>query len=125
MKNKLNTYFQQKFATGSYGVRIGCAWCSQKACEICSSIVQKNKLKKNKILHTKLPKQQSTSFWSQRILGVENGFEVGINEQKKRRERSWKGRASLEGKFKVQNNVKKRKTKRKWEKVEEMSSNLN
>jgi hypothetical protein len=30
---------QQKFATGSYGVRIGRAWCSRKACEICSSLI--------------------------------------------------------------------------------------
>jgi hypothetical protein len=44
MKNELNTYFQQKFATGSYGVGIGRAWCSRKACEICSSFVQKKKL---------------------------------------------------------------------------------
>jgi hypothetical protein len=46
MKNELNTCFQQKFATGSYGVGIGRAWCSRKACEICSSLVQKKKLKK-------------------------------------------------------------------------------
>jgi hypothetical protein len=38
-KNELNTHFQQKFATGSYGVGIGCAWCSWKACEICNSFV--------------------------------------------------------------------------------------
>jgi hypothetical protein len=38
-ENELNTCFQQKFATGSYGVGIGRAWCSQKACEICSSLV--------------------------------------------------------------------------------------
>jgi hypothetical protein len=44
-KNALNTCFQQKFAMGSYGVGIGRAWCSQKACEICSSLVQKKKLK--------------------------------------------------------------------------------
>jgi hypothetical protein len=41
MKNELNTCFQQKFAMGSYGVGIGRAWCSWKACEICSSLVQK------------------------------------------------------------------------------------
>jgi hypothetical protein len=70
MKNELNTCFQQKFATGSYGVRIGHAWCSRKACEICSSLVQKKKLKKNYFSSHKLPKQQSTSFWSQGILGV-------------------------------------------------------
>jgi hypothetical protein len=39
MKNELNTCFQQKFATGSYGVGIGRAWYSRKACEICSSLV--------------------------------------------------------------------------------------
>jgi hypothetical protein len=43
---------------------------SRKACEICSSLVQKKKLKKNKISSHKLPKQQSTIFWSQGILGV-------------------------------------------------------
>jgi hypothetical protein len=66
----LNTCFQQKFATGSYGVGIGCAWCSRKACEICSSLVQKKKLKKKYFSSHKLPKQQSTNFWSQGILGV-------------------------------------------------------
>jgi hypothetical protein len=70
MKNELNTRFQQKFATGSYGVRIGRAWCSGKACEICSSLVQKKKLKKINSSSHKLPKQQSTNFWSQGILGV-------------------------------------------------------
>jgi hypothetical protein len=70
MKNELNTCFEQKFATGSYGVGIGRAWCSRKACEICSSLVQKKKLKKNYFSSHKLPKQQSTSFWSQGILGV-------------------------------------------------------
>jgi hypothetical protein len=70
MKNELNTCFQQKFATGSYGVGIGRAWCSRKACEICSSLVQKKKLKKKHFSSHKLPKQQSTSFWSQGILGV-------------------------------------------------------
>jgi hypothetical protein len=39
MKNELNTCFQQKIATGSYGVGIGRAWCTRKACEICSSLV--------------------------------------------------------------------------------------
>jgi hypothetical protein len=43
---------------------------SQKACEICSSLVQKKKLKKKYLSSHKLPKQQSTSFWSQGILGV-------------------------------------------------------
>jgi hypothetical protein len=52
MKNELNTCFQQKFATGSYEVGIGRAWCSRKACEICSSLVQKKKLKKNLFFFT-------------------------------------------------------------------------
>jgi hypothetical protein len=69
MKNELNTCFQQKFTMGSYKVGIGRAWCSRKACEICSSFVQKEIEKKYFSSH-KLPKQQSTSFWSQGILGV-------------------------------------------------------
>jgi hypothetical protein len=73
MKNELNTCFQQKFATGSYGDEIGRAWCLRKACEICSSLVQKKKLKKNYFSSHKLPKQQLTSFWSQGILGVKLG----------------------------------------------------
>jgi hypothetical protein len=72
MKNELNTCFQQKFATGSYRVGIGLAWCSRKACEICSSLVQKKKLKKFYFSSHKLPKQRSTSFWSQGILGVKS-----------------------------------------------------
>jgi hypothetical protein len=74
MKNELNTCFQQKFAMGSYGVGIGRAWCSWKACEICSSLVQKKKLKKSYFSSHKLPKQQSTSFWSQGILGVNDMY---------------------------------------------------
>jgi hypothetical protein len=77
MKNELNTCFQQKFATCSYGVGIGHAWCSRKACEICSSLAQKKKLKKNYFSSHKLPKQQSTSFWSQGILGVKLKFGGG------------------------------------------------
>jgi hypothetical protein len=42
-----------------------------KACEICSSLVQKKKLKFFYFSSHKLPKQQSTSFWSQGILGVQ------------------------------------------------------
>jgi hypothetical protein len=38
-KNELIAHFQQKFATGSYRAGIGRAWCSQKACEICNSLV--------------------------------------------------------------------------------------
>jgi hypothetical protein len=45
-KNELNTHFEQNFTTYSYGVGIGRAWCCQKACEICCSLVQKKKLKK-------------------------------------------------------------------------------
>jgi hypothetical protein len=57
---------------GSYKVGIGRAWCSRKACEICSSFVQKEIEKKYFSSH-KLPKQQSTNFWSQGILGVKEG----------------------------------------------------
>jgi hypothetical protein len=78
MKNELNTSFQQKFATGSYGVGIGRAWCSRKACEICSSLVEKKKLKEKKNSSHQLPKQQSTSFWSQGILGVNITFTLNI-----------------------------------------------
>jgi hypothetical protein len=46
MKNELKTQFKQNFTMGSYKVGIGCAWCSRKACEICSSLVQKKILKK-------------------------------------------------------------------------------
>jgi hypothetical protein len=73
-KNELNTHFEQNFTMGSYGVGIGCAWCSQKACEKCSSLVQKKKLKKNYFSSHKLPKQQSTSFWFQGILGVKSNL---------------------------------------------------
>jgi hypothetical protein len=76
MKNELNTCCQQKFAMGSYGVGIGRAWYSQKACEICSSLVQKKKLKKKKNSSHKLPKQQLTNFWSQGILGVNTSFQL-------------------------------------------------
>jgi hypothetical protein len=62
MKNELNTCFQQKFATGSYGVGIGRAWCSWKACEICSSLVSKKKLKKIIFLHTSCPNSNRPVF---------------------------------------------------------------
>jgi hypothetical protein len=61
-KNELNTHFQQNFTTGSYGVGIGHAWCSRKACEICSSLIQKTKLKKNKIIHTSCPNSNRPVF---------------------------------------------------------------
>jgi hypothetical protein len=66
----VNTCFQQKFTTGSFKVGIGCAWYSWETCEICSSLVQKKRLKKKYFSSHKLPKQQSTSFWSQGTLGV-------------------------------------------------------
>jgi hypothetical protein len=53
----VNTRFQHKFVMGSYGVGIGRAWCSWKACEICSSLVKK-KLKKIYFSSHKLSKQQ-------------------------------------------------------------------
>jgi hypothetical protein len=56
MKNELNTCFQQKFTTGSYGVGIGHAWYSREAYEICSSLMQKKKLKKNYFSSQKLAK---------------------------------------------------------------------
>jgi hypothetical protein len=65
MKNERNTCFQQNFTTGSYGVGIGRAWCSWKACEIFSSLIQKKKLKIIYFSSHKLPKQKSTSFRSQ------------------------------------------------------------
>jgi hypothetical protein len=69
-KNELNTCFQQKFTMGSYGVLIGRAYCSQKARGICSLLVEKKRLKKKYFSSYKLPKEQSTSFWSQEILWV-------------------------------------------------------
>jgi hypothetical protein len=82
MKNELITCFQQKFATGSYKVGIGHAWCSRKAYEICSSLIQKKKLKKIYFSSHKLPKQQSTSFWSQGILGVKMEGQFEISSEK-------------------------------------------
>jgi hypothetical protein len=37
---------------GSYGVGIGRAWYSRKACEICSSLVQKKKIEKELFFFT-------------------------------------------------------------------------
>jgi hypothetical protein len=76
MENELSTSFEQKFARGSYGVQIGRACCSRKACEICSSLVQKRELEKRKNSSQKLPKQQSTSFWYEGILGVTNFVQI-------------------------------------------------
>jgi hypothetical protein len=62
MKNELDTRFQQEFAMGSYGVKIGCAWYSWKACEICSSLIQKKKLKKIIFLHRSCPNSNQPVF---------------------------------------------------------------
>jgi hypothetical protein len=62
MKNEPNTCFQQKFAMGSYRVGIGRAWCSRKACEICSSLIPKKKLKKIIFLHTSCPNSNRPVF---------------------------------------------------------------
>jgi hypothetical protein len=82
MKNELNTRFEQNFTTDSYRVGIGRAWCSWKACEICSSLVQKKKnLEFFNFSSHKLPKQQSTSFWSQGILGIKVVFlKLGLSQ---------------------------------------------
>jgi hypothetical protein len=48
-KMSLKLVFNKKITTGSYGVRIGCAWCSWKACGIYSLLVQKKKVGKKKI----------------------------------------------------------------------------
>ena len=70
MKNELKTHFEQNFTPGSYEVGIWRAWCFWKACEICSSLVQKQKIEKKKNSSHKLPKLQLTSFGFQGILGV-------------------------------------------------------
>jgi hypothetical protein len=62
MKNKLKTCFEQNFTMGSYGIGIGSAWYSQKACEICNSQVQKKKLKKIIFLHTIYPNSNRPDF---------------------------------------------------------------
>jgi hypothetical protein len=62
MKNDLNARFQQKFATGSYGVKIGRALPSRKACEICSSLIQKKKMKKIIFLYTSCPNSNRPIF---------------------------------------------------------------
>jgi hypothetical protein len=80
MKNDLYTHFQQKFTMGSYRVGIGHAWCLRKACEICSSLIQKKKLNFFYYASHKLPKQQLTSFWSQGILGVNQNKTLDIIE---------------------------------------------
>ena len=48
------------------------AWCSRKACEVCSLLIEKKKLKTNYFSLHKLPKLQSPSFWSWGILEVED-----------------------------------------------------
>jgi hypothetical protein len=56
--------------SSSYEVGIGCAWYSWEACGTYSSLVQKKKMKIEYFSSHKLPKLQSTSFWSQGILGI-------------------------------------------------------
>jgi hypothetical protein len=63
----LATWLEQNFTMGLYGVGIGHAWYSRNAREICSSLVQIKKLKKNYFSPHKLPRSQSTNFWSQGI----------------------------------------------------------
>jgi hypothetical protein len=58
----------------SHKVGIGCTWCSWKACEICSSLVQKKKL---------------TSFWSQGILGIKRRSDMATVEAKIYIEQCW------------------------------------
>jgi hypothetical protein len=65
---------------GSYEAGIGHAWCTPKACEKCSSLVQKKKLKKNYFSSHKLPKLQSTSFWSRGILGSKTLVINGVSQ---------------------------------------------
>jgi hypothetical protein len=61
-KNELNTLFEQNFTTGSYGVGIGCVWCSWKACKIFISVVQKKKMKKIIFLHRSCPNSNRPVF---------------------------------------------------------------
>ena len=49
------------------------------AFEICSSLVQKKKLKKNYFSSHKLPKQQFTNFWSQGILEIKTKHIIGMS----------------------------------------------
>jgi hypothetical protein len=55
-ENEFKTCIEQNFTTGSYTVGIGHAWYSWKACEICSSLVQNKRLKRNYFSSHKLPK---------------------------------------------------------------------
>jgi hypothetical protein len=86
MKNELTTHFEQNFTIGSYRVGIWCAWCCRKACEICSSIVQKKNLKSKYFSSHRLPKEQMTNCWSQGILRINKGkkapksYDVGIRQ---------------------------------------------
>ena len=60
----------ENVTTGSYGVGIGRVWCSQKLVKYVVHLFKRKKLKESYFSSHKLPKQQSTSFWSQEILGV-------------------------------------------------------
>jgi hypothetical protein len=67
MKNKFTTHFEQKFTTCSYGAKIWCAWTCYKGCEICSSFVQKKKIKKLKRFSShKVPNINPYKSWGSR-----------------------------------------------------------
>jgi hypothetical protein len=74
-KMNLKPVLNETSPRGSYGV--GYAWCSWKACEIYSSLVQK-KNEKKLFSSYMLPKQQSTSFWFQGILGIKKDVFTSI-----------------------------------------------
>jgi hypothetical protein len=65
---------EQKFITGSYGVRIWHAWCCQKACEIFSSLIQKKKWKNNKKIFSQGAQTTMINFWSQGVLGIKSNI---------------------------------------------------
>jgi hypothetical protein len=71
LENTRNPFSTKLTIMGSYKVGIWHAWCCQKGCEICSSLVQKKKLKKIHFASYMLPKEQTTNIWSQGILGVD------------------------------------------------------
>jgi hypothetical protein len=61
-KTSLIPVFNKKFTMGSYRVGIGHAWCSWKASEICSLLIQKKKMKKMIFLHTSCPNSNRPVF---------------------------------------------------------------
>jgi hypothetical protein len=70
MKNELNTCFQQKLAWAHTESELGVLGVHGKLVKYVVHSSKGKKLKKKKNSSHKLPKQQSTSFWSQGILGV-------------------------------------------------------